>query len=72
MTAIRRDDKMDETHSIYVDQWDWEKVIQKEDRTLELRLKQLDTEQLALKTEMDAVKKVIKKFRYVVENKKKL
>ena len=27
MNAIRRDDKMDETHSIYVDQWDWEKVI---------------------------------------------
>ena len=35
MTAIRRDDKMDETHSIYVDQWDWEKVITKKDRTLE-------------------------------------
>ena len=35
-------------------------IIQKEDRTLELRLKQLDTEQNALATEMDAVKKVIK------------
>lgn len=35
MTAIRRDDKMDETHSIYVDQWDWEKVITKKDRTLD-------------------------------------
>ena len=34
-------------------------IIQKEDRTLELRLKQLDTEQKALATEMDAVKKVI-------------
>ena len=34
MTAIRRDDKIDETHSIYVDQWDWEKVITKKDRTL--------------------------------------
>ncbi len=34
MTAIRRDDKMDETHSIYVDQWDWEKVILKKDRTI--------------------------------------
>ena len=33
--------------------------IQEEDRTLELRLKQLDTEQSALKTEMDAVSKVI-------------
>ncbi len=35
MTAIRRDDKIDEIHSIYVDQWDWEKVILKEDRTIE-------------------------------------
>ena len=34
-------------------------IIQKEDRTLELRLRQLDTEQKALSTEMDAVKKVI-------------
>ncbi|MBQ7466746.1 MAG: aspartate--ammonia ligase [Clostridia bacterium] len=35
MTAIRRDDKMDETHSIYVDQWDWEKVITRKDRTID-------------------------------------
>jgi len=35
MTAIRRDDKIDETHSIYVDQWDWEKVITKQDRTID-------------------------------------
>ena len=33
MTAIRRDDKVDETHSIFVDQWDWEKVILRKDRT---------------------------------------
>lgn len=35
MTAIRRDDKVDQTHSIYVDQWDWEKVITEQDRTLD-------------------------------------
>jgi aspartate--ammonia ligase len=35
MTAIRRDDKVDETHSIYVDQWDWEKVISRKDRTID-------------------------------------
>lgn len=35
MAAIRRDDKIDETHSIYVDQWDWEKIITKEDRTID-------------------------------------
>ena len=34
-------------------------IIQQEDRTLELRLKQLDTERNALSTEMEAVKKVI-------------
>ena len=36
-------------------------IIQQQDRTLELRLKQLDTEQEALKTEMDAVQEVIQK-----------
>ena len=36
-------------------------VIQAQDRTLELRLKQLDTEQEALQTEMESVKKVIDK-----------
>ena len=35
MSAIRRDDKVDETHSVYVDQWDWEKIIKRQDRTLE-------------------------------------
>ncbi len=35
MNAIRRDEEIDNIHSIYVDQWDWEKVILKEDRTLE-------------------------------------
>ena len=35
MNAIRRDEEMDNIHSIYVDQWDWEKVITREDRCLE-------------------------------------
>ena len=34
MNAIRKDEKLDNLHSIYVDQWDWEKVIRKEDRNL--------------------------------------
>ena len=33
MNAIRRDEDLDNLHSIYVDQWDWEKVITKEERT---------------------------------------
>ena len=33
MNAIRRDEDLDNLHSIYVDQWDWEKIIKKEERT---------------------------------------
>ena len=35
MNAIRRDEDLDNLHSIYVDQWDWEKVISEHDRTIE-------------------------------------
>ena len=35
MTAIRRDEDTDNIHSLYVDQWDWEKVISKEERNTE-------------------------------------
>ncbi|KOY65253.1 aspartate--ammonia ligase [Clostridium sporogenes] len=35
MNAIRRDEDLDNLHSIYVDQWDWEKVIKKEDKNKE-------------------------------------
>ena len=35
MNAIRPDDILDNTHSIYVDQWDWERVISEEERNLE-------------------------------------
>ncbi|UPS45171.1 aspartate--ammonia ligase [Prevotella sp. E15-22] len=34
MNAIRADEELDNLHSLYVDQWDWEAVIRKEDRTL--------------------------------------
>ena len=35
MVAIRRDETTDNIHSIYVDQWDWERIISREDRTIE-------------------------------------
>ena len=35
MNAIRRDEDLDNIHSIYVDQWDWEKVISRGDRNIE-------------------------------------
>ena len=34
MNAIRRDEELDNLHSVYTDQWDWEKVITREQRTL--------------------------------------
>lgn len=49
MTAIRRDEETDNLHSIYVDQWDWEKVIEKKDRTFE-----------TLKSNVDAVYEAMK------------
>ena len=35
MSAIRRDEETDNIHSVYVDQWDWEKIITRQDRNLE-------------------------------------
>lgn len=35
MSAIRRDEETDNIHSIYVDQWDWEKIISRSDRNLD-------------------------------------
>ena len=36
MNAVRRDEEMDNLHSVYVDQWDWEKVIDKPSRNVEM------------------------------------
>ncbi len=35
MSAIRRDEETDNIHSIYVDQWDWEKIIDKSERNID-------------------------------------
>ena len=40
MNAIRRDEETDNIHSIFVDQWDWEKIITKEERTID-KLKEI-------------------------------
>lgn len=43
MNAIRPDEELDHIHSIYVDQWDWEKVINREDRTEDYLKKTVET-----------------------------
>ena len=35
MNAIRRDEELDNIHSVYVDQWDWERIIRDDDRNIE-------------------------------------
>ena len=53
MNAIRRDEEVDNLHSVYVDQWDWEKVIDKKDRNLEtLKATVRDVYKALRKTEM--------------------
>ena len=49
MNAIRRDEETDNIHSIYVDQWDWEKIIRKEDRTMEYLKKTVEDIYVAFK-----------------------
>ena len=55
MRAIRRDEDLDAIHSYYVDQWDWEKCILKEQRSLDF-LKEIVTKIFdALKTTEDVI-----------------
>lgn len=49
MVAIRRDEDTDNIHSIYVDQWDWEKIISREERTMETLQNVVRTVYTALK-----------------------
>ena len=42
MNAIRPFEELDNLHSIYVDQWDWEKIIRKEDRTMDFLKKTVE------------------------------
>ena len=43
MNAIRRDEDLDNIHSVYVDQWDWERIIKKEERNIEYLKKIVST-----------------------------
>ncbi len=49
MNAIRRDEETDNIHSIYVDQWDWEKIIRKDERNLDTLKKVVRSVYKALK-----------------------
>jgi len=58
MNAVRRDEEMDNLHSIYVDQWDWEKVIQRETRSAEYLKKTVNEITGAICDTADEIKKM--------------
>ena len=68
MNAIRRDEELDNLHSIYVDQWDWEKVITKEDRTEEYLEETVTTLYNALKNLNDYVNRLYRNLRTDLPN----
>ena len=57
MNAIRRDEEVDNIHSVYVDQWDWEKIIRREDRNLGFLFENVRRIVGAIVRTNDAVKK---------------
>lgn len=64
MSAIRRDEQTDNIHSIYVDQWDWEKIISREERNLDF-LK--DTVRTVYKTLRKTEKYMAIRYDYIEE-----
>ncbi len=62
MNAIRADEELDNLHSLYVDQWDWEKTIREEDRNLEY-LK--DTVRKIYQAMRETEKKVFERFPHI-------
>lgn len=59
MNAVRRDEDLDNLHSAYVDQWDWEKIIAKKDRNIDM-LKH--TVRMIMKALVETQSEVIKVF----------
>lgn len=55
MNAIRKDEELDNIHSLYVDQWDWEAVISKEDRNVETLKSYVDAIYSTLKDVKDEI-----------------
>ena len=68
MNAIRRDEKLDNLHSIYVDQWDWEKVIEKEDRTIDFLEGTVDRIMMAIIDTEEAIRKSYPELDIIVES----
>lgn len=68
MNAIRRDEELDNLHSVYVDQWDWEKVITKEQRTEEYLKETVVTIYNAIKNLGDYVNRLYRDIQTEIPN----
>ncbi|MBR0600226.1 aspartate--ammonia ligase [Sinanaerobacter chloroacetimidivorans] len=68
MNAIRRDEELDNLHSVYVDQWDWEKSIRKEDRTEEYLRETVITIYNAVKNLGDYVNRIYRDLQTELPN----
>ena len=58
MNAIRRDENLDNIHSVYVDQWDWEKIINISDRNLDYLKKVVSKITICVSNTLDEIKKI--------------
>ncbi len=68
MNAIRRDEDLDNLHSVYVDQWDWEKVITKDDRNQEYLQETVNTIYNSIKNLGDYVNRLYRNIRTKLPN----
>ncbi len=68
MNAIRRDEELDNIHSIYVDQWDWEKVINREQRTTEYLHETVNTIYNSIRNLGDYVNRLYRNVRTYIPN----
>ena len=68
MVAIRRDEDLDNIHSVYVDQWDWEKVITKEQRCEEYLKETVITIYNAVKNLGDYVNRLYRDIQTEIPN----
>ena len=68
MNAIRRDEELDNLHSVYVDQWDWEKTITREDRTREYLHQTVSTIYHAMRNLSDYVNRCYEELRNDIPN----
>ncbi len=68
MNAIRRDEELDNLHSVYVDQWDWEKVITADQRNVEYLKETVNTIYHAIRNLGDYVNRLYREIQTEIPN----